>query len=59
VEYKGKKSLSELRQIYFKLKEEIFAKSGFGIGYNTEALEKILKSSFDSKMKMSDIKEPK
>jgi calcium-independent phospholipase A2 len=55
----GKKSLSELRQIYFKLKEEIFAKSGFGIGYNTEALEKILKSSFDSKMKMSDIKEPK
>ena len=56
--YLGKKTLSELRQMYFKMKEDIFAKSGFEIGYNTNALEKILKQTFDSDMKMSDMKEP-
>lgn len=56
---KGKKTLAELRQVYFKLKEDIFSKTGFGIGYNTEALELILKENFDSNIRMSDIKEPK
>ncbi|XP_019852623.1 PREDICTED: 85/88 kDa calcium-independent phospholipase A2-like isoform X2 [Amphimedon queenslandica] len=55
----GKKTLAELRQVYFKLKEDIFSKTGFGIGYNTEALELILKENFDSNIRMSDIKEPK
>lgn len=55
----GNKTLSELRQLYFKMKEDIFAKSGFEIGYNTKALERILKHTLDDKMRMSDIKEPK
>lgn len=41
------------------MKEDIFAKSGFGFAYNTEALENILKEIFGTKTVMSDIREPK
>ena len=57
----GKKTLAELRQFYFKLKEDVFSSQGIGGlgGFNTEELERILKEVLGTEMRMSDIKEPK
>jgi calcium-independent phospholipase A2 len=56
----AKKSLAELRQFYFRMKEEVFAKGGLGgFSYNTDALEEILKDILGTEMKMSHVKEPK
>ena len=41
------------------MKEDIFAKAGLGFGYNTEALENILKDIFSTEMLMSHVQEPK
>ena len=50
------KSLAELRQVYFKMKEEIF--SGFSRD-NTKALEDLLKETMGENMRMSDVDQPK
>lgn len=55
----AKKTLPELRQLYFKLKEQIFASPRFGFAYNTEALESLLKETLGSEIRMCDVKEPK
>ena len=57
----GKKTLAELRQFYFKLKEDVFTTHGIGGlgGYNTDELERILKEVLGTEKRMSDIKEPK
>ena len=54
----AKKSLVEMRQLYFKLRHEVFSHSRGGFGYNTEALEKIFKESFGTTL-MSDVQHPK
>ena len=54
----GKKSLREIRQLYFRLKDEVFGSGRLGIGYNTKRLEEILKDEFGG-MKMSDIQYPR
>ena len=55
----AKKTLPEMRQLYFKLKEQIFASPRFGFAYNTEALESLLKETLGSEIRMCDVREPK
>lgn len=55
----AKKTLTELRQLYFQLKEQIFAHDRYGFAYNTAALEEILKEAFGTEVKMSDVTFPR
>ena len=55
----AKKSLAQLRQLYFKMKDKVFGNDRFGFGYDTEALEQILKDEFGSTMTLSDVDFPK
>jgi calcium-independent phospholipase A2 len=51
-----KGTVAECRNMYFKLKDEVFS----GVKhYNREKLEKLLKSHFHEDLKMSDILGPK
>ena len=51
-------SLTRLRQLFVRLKDEIFSKSRVG-GYNSKALEDLLKKELGCDMKMSDKTYPK
>ena len=55
----AKKNLSELRQLYFKLRDRVFSASRMGIGYNTESFEQVLKEEFGTVALMSDETHPK
>lgn len=57
--YSAKKSLFELRQLYFRMKDEVFAHDRLGFAYNTDALETILKEEFGTHMTMADVQSPK
>ena len=62
VTFIAKKSIAEVRQLYFCMKNQVFAKSWFGRTgnhNNTLALESILKKTLGAETRMSDIKEPK
>jgi predicted acylesterase/phospholipase RssA len=48
----AKKSLREIRQLYFRLKDEVFASDRFGIACNTSALEKLLVELFGTETTM-------
>eukprot|EP00731_Ephydatia_muelleri_P031640 Em0023g147a len=54
----AKKSLKELRQLYFRLREKVFANPR-GMNYDTEALEELLKENFGTTMCMNDVHHPK
>jgi calcium-independent phospholipase A2 len=51
-------SLAELRQLYFQLRENVFAGGMLSVARRTEALEQILKEQFKNK-KMCDVDYPK
>ena len=53
-----KMTLTRLRQLFVRLKDEIFSKSRVG-GYNSKALEDLLKKELGCDMKMSDKTYPK
>jgi len=54
------KPLKELRKMYFKLKDKIFAKRYGAIPYsNTEALEEILKETFGEDQKLGSKENPR
>ena len=56
----AKKSLQDLKQLFFKLKDDVFGTAKMnGFGCNTSKLTEILKSYFGDTMKMSDIIEPR
>ena len=55
----GKLSLTELRRLFFKLKEDVFSNPKLGIAYNTDTLETILQNELGTDIKMSDVKHPK
>ena len=55
----GKKSLREIFQLYFMMKDRIFSKSKIGFGFNTEVLEEILQEYLDPDIKMTDVTHPK
>ena len=54
----GKRSLRELRQFFFNIKDEVFGTGKHGMGYDTDKLEKIVKKEFGD-MKMNDISHPR
>ena len=53
------KSLKEMRQLYFKMKDQVFSNDRFGFGYNTEVLEKLLIEEFGTELRMSDVTFPR
>ena len=55
----AKKSLSDLRQLYFRLKDEVFANPRGGFAYNTKALQKILQEILGTEKCMCDVTQPK
>ena len=58
--YTAKKSIAQLRQLYFKMKDEIFGKARLGgISFNTVGLEKILKDEFTERVCMDDESYPR
>ena len=52
-------SLSQLRNLLFHLKDEVFSKGRVGFCYDTAKLEEILKEELSVDMRMGDIKHPK
>ena len=54
----GKRSLRELRQFYFKIKDEVFHSGRFGLGYNTGKMEEVVRKEFGD-MKMNEISHPR
>jgi len=52
-------SLSYIRDLYFRLKEEVFSKGRVGFCYDTKRLEELLIEEFGTEMKMSDVQHPK
>ncbi len=57
--YLAKKSLKELQQLFFKMKDDVFTKPRAGIAFNTKAMEKMIIDEFGYDMTMSSIKQPK
>ena len=53
------KSLLEIRQLYFKMREEVFSSPRAGFAFNTKALEKLLQDELGTEMCMGDVKRPK
>ena len=51
-------SLSEVRQLYFQLREEVFAGGVLSITKRTDALENMLKTQFKNK-RLKDVEYPK
>lgn len=58
--FAAKKSLQELKQLFFRLKDDVFGNAKmFGYGCDTNKLAEILKSYFGEEMKLTDVSEPK
>ena len=55
----AEKSLRELRQLYFKLKDQVFSKPGKGLGFDSKALEDLLKETLGETYCMNDVPHPK
>lgn len=54
----GKKSLKDLKQLYFRLREKVFANQR-GFNYDSEALEELLKENLGETLCMKDVQHPK
>lgn len=54
-----RKPLSQLRKMFFKLKEEVFSKGRVGICYDTAKLEEMLKEVLGTNVRMGDVQHPK
>ena len=54
----AKKSLQEIRQAYFKVKNRVFAKARFGVVFSAQAMEEILKEMLGD-IRMFDVQKPK
>ena len=52
-------SLSQLRTLYFRLKEEVFSKGRVGFSYDTARLEELLKECLGTELRMGDVKYPR
>lgn len=51
--------LCRLRDLYFRLKEEVFSKGRVGFCYDSVRLEQLLKEELGTEMRMDDITHPK
>lgn len=57
--FTAKKSVTEIRQLYFRMKDEIFGKVKGGMTFNTAGLEALLKEEFSEHVCMDDITYPR
>lgn len=55
----GDKSLLDLRQIYFEIKETVFEKAKLGYVCDSQAFEEILKRYLTPDKRMGDVRHPK
>lgn len=55
----GNKSIAQLRQLYFRMKDEIFSHPRGGVTFDTDALEKILKEELTDYKCMDDESYPR
>ena len=55
----AQKTLPQLRQLYFELKDKVFASPKSVWGDNCKELEKLLIDVFGPTVKMTDVKYPK
>lgn len=51
--------MAQLRQLYFRLKEQVFSRSRMGYAYNSKALEELLKEELGTELRMCDVNYPK
>ena len=56
--YVGKRSLAEMRQFYFKAREDVFKDPHGGITFDSDAFEHMIVDAF-GEMKMNDVQHPK
>ena len=56
--YVGKRSLAEMRQFYFKAREDVFKDPQGGITFHSDAYEHMIVDAF-GEMKMNDVQHPK
>jgi len=49
----ARRSLAQMRQLYFKMKDTVFKNERLGFSYDTDALEAILQEEF-GELRMSD-----
>lgn len=54
----AKRSLPQLRQLYFRMKDKVFKNERLGFSYNTDALEEILQEEF-GEITMSEVEFPR
>lgn len=54
-----KMSLSHLRDLYFRLKEEVFSKGRVGFCYDSLRLEQLLKDELGTETRLGDVTHPK
>lgn len=54
----AKLPLTKIRQLYFKLKNKVFANARFGVVYSTQELERILYDTFGD-ITMDQVQKPK
>ena len=55
----GNKSLEEVRQLYYKLKDDIFGNSVASLNFNTDKLQEFLQDTFGEEKKMNNVKYPR
>ena len=53
------RSLKDIRQDGLRIRDEIFAKATFQVGYNTSKLERIYRDAFGDDMTMDSVKYPR
>ena len=55
--YTGNKTVSDVKRLYFKLREEVFSQTD--MARRSQALDGFLQAHLGTQMKMSDIQHPK
>ena len=55
----GKMSISDVRKLYFRVRNDVFMDARAGISFDTDALEKILQNVVGKEMRMSDVTYPR
>ena len=57
--YAAKKTLRELRKLFFMLKDKVFANARLGFAYNSSVLDDILQGTFGTDMCMNEVIKPR
>ena len=52
-------SVTEVRQLYFKMKDAVFGNPKGGVSFNTAALQDLLFETFGNDLCMNDVTSPK